>query len=399
MRRKATLLGSKLRNRGGRESLEAVGLLAGSVAHDLNNILTSVLGNIGLLRLEAEKLGLTIDSVTSVEEGIKRAAELSRDMLGVIRGGSRERQPVDIINSVESLVALFRTALPSQVKLRCSVSSERPFVECKESQITQIVLNLITNARDAIIETGGNIYVEVEIVTVKSGTRWCMITISDDGPGIPPEVAHLVFEPFFSTKSGTSDANQNSGLGLSIVKTLTEEVGGSVALKPKKGQGTAFEICLPCCEVRAPQSVKDLTKKLEPKAATAARVLVVDDEDAVRMIIQKSLELFGYEVVPAINGEEALKIYSENLDGEKNSKFDLVIMDMIMPKLSGEELFFKLKEINPAVRVLVSSGYASDVGTKRILQNGGLGLIKKPFSVEELVTEVKKCLKPPVNQG
>jgi CheY-like chemotaxis protein len=346
----------------------------------------------GLLRLEAEKLGLSIDSVNSVEEGIKRAAGLSRDMLGVIRGGSRERQPVDIINSVESLVALFRSALPNQVKMSCTIPNERPFVECKESQITQIVLNLLTNARDAIIETGGQIDVEVELVTVKSGARWCLLTISDDGPGIPPEVAHLVFEPFFSTKSGTSDANQNSGLGLSIVKTLSEEVGGSVALKPKPERGTSFEICLPCCEIRAPQSVKELTKKLEPKPAVVSCVLVVDDEDAVRMIIQKSLELFGYEVVSATNGEEALRIYSEI-----GGKFDLVIMDMIMPKLSGEELFFKLKEINPQVKVLVSSGYASDVGTKRILQNGGLGLIKKPFSVEELVTEVKKCLKTPSN--
>ena len=392
MRRKATLLGSKLRNRGGRESLEAVGLLAGSVAHDLNNILTSVLGNMGLLRLEAEKLGLSIDSVNAVEDGIKRAAELSRDMLGVIRGGSKEKQPVDIINNVESLVALFRSTLPAKVRMSCSVPADRPFVECKESQITQIVLNLITNARDAVIEPGGQIDVLVEIVPMRSGSNWCLLTIGDNGPGIPPEVAHLVFEPFFSTKGGTVDSNQNSGLGLSIVKTLTEEIGGTVTLKPRSGPGTAFEICLPCCEIREPKSVKDLTHKLEPKPSVAARVLVVDDEDAVRMIIQKSLELFGYDVVAATNGEEALQIYSAG-----GIEFDLVIMDMIMPKISGEELFFRLRELNPVVKVLVSSGYASDQGTKRILQNGGLGLIKKPFSVEELVTEVKRCLKLPTN--
>ena len=192
-------------------------------------------------------------------------------------------------------------------------------------------------------------------------------------------VRDRVFEPFFTTK-----AQHGTGLGLATVQAIVKAHRGVLSLHTAAGQGSCFEIALP-----SSSAVEDLIADSDDEALPTGteRILVVDDEETVRTIIQRSLEHLGYEVVVASDGVEALEIYADSVDS-----FALVIIDMIMPKMPGDELFYRLQEQNPHVQVLIASGYASDSRTKAILDDGALAFIQKPFAVEELAQEVRQCL-------
>lgn len=375
--------------------LISLGTLAGSIAHDLNNLLMAVLGHLSYLRLTS--IGEIDDSLRSAEEGAKKASHLSKQILefAKVEAGSSDQNELtlDVCELAKNSIPLLSPNLPAGIKigLKCP---ERPLlVKAKDSQITQVLLNLIVNARDAMPQ-GGAISIEINAIKIleakvingfpleKGG--YARIIVSDVGEGMSDEVQAKMFEPFFTTKKGTG-----TGLGLATVFFIVKSLGGAIDVKSIDGQGSSFSIVIPLANSQVQDAKEEKGKVLyqkpsEEKGIASRKILVVDDEDSVRLVLEKSLELLGYTTFGAENGSKAIEIFKDHY-----SSIDLVVMDMIMPGIAGSELYYLLKAIDPNVRVLISSGYSSDQKTKQLLADGALGLIQKPFSVEELLDKVK----------
>lgn len=386
--------------------LIALGTLAGSIAHDLNNLLMAVLGHLSYLRLTS--IGEIDDSLRSAEEGAKKAAELSKQIIefakieaGTLGTTHKEdlELSLDICELTKSSIPMLSPNLPVNISINLKCPDQPLFVKAKDSQITQILLNLIVNARDAMPK-GGAISIEISPIRLSepkvihgfslSVGSYARVIVSDVGEGMSKDVQAKMFEPFFTTKKGTG-----TGLGLATVFVLIKSLNGAIDVKSVDGKGSSFSIVIPLSDSQEipilaepkPNSYQSQPMNQELQSKGSRRILVVDDEDAVRLVLEKSLELLGYSTIGAENGAKAVEIFKT-----ESSSIDLVVMDMIMPGIPGSELFYLLKEIKPDVKVLISSGYSSDQKTKQLLTDGALGLIQKPFSVEELLDKVKGLL-------
>lgn len=369
--------------------LESLGVLASSIAHDLNNLLTGVLGHISFLRFAANDGTIDRDSISAIESGSRRAASLTQKILDFARGQNAETKVLNLSEVTAAGVNLIRAALPEGVSLVTRGLDEPHYVRGDESQLSQVVMNLTVNARDAL-PNGGTISIALSSVPLSDPMRcrklgvapgpFAVLSIEDDGLGIPPEVMERMFEPFFTTK-----VSHGTGLGLAIVSSIVKAHDGAITVLSEAGRGARFEVYLPLSS--SAELLEEAESVEEALPTGKERILVVDDEEAVRTIIQRSLQHLGYEVVVARNGDEALNLYARQV-----GEFQLVIIDMIMPRMAGDELFERLRAIDVSVPVLIASGYSSDARTRAILQNGGLGFIQKPFAVEELAREVRRCL-------
>lgn len=382
------------------EKMQALGALAGSVAHDLNNILTAVLGHISFIkRMEFDDSAS--DSIKAVEDGVKRAAKLTQQILDFSRKDETTsvHAECDLCEVLRASIPLISPSLPEEVTLGIRMQSSSIKVLADDTKVTQIILNLVVNARDAMPQ-GGKIMIGIETqvfdvpvaisgFSLQAGS-YAKISVADQGHGISESIKGNIFDPFFTTKKGTG-----TGLGLATVFSIVKSLGGAIHLESFEGAGTTFEVYLPLLRsipvhAEAPREVKNKNESLHSNntaAQSTKKILVVDDEDAVRLVLQKSLEILGYDVLVAENGAVALSLYSQ-----EPHQISLVIMDMIMPNMPGDELFYHLKSISPHVSVLISSGYSSDGKTQELLKNGAVGFIQKPFTIEDLAVEVKKVL-------
>lgn len=391
----STSLSSKTSQIDNQSQLIALGTLAGSIAHDLNNLLMAVLGHLSYLRLTAS--GVIDDSLRSAEEGAKKASQLSKQILefAKVENNSSDQNELylDVCELTKNSIPLLSPNLPSGIDIRLKCPDSPLYVKAKDSQVTQILLNLIVNARDAMPK-GGIISMEIGAIKISEDKLihgfplqkggYARIIVSDVGEGMSDEVQAKMFEPFFTTKKGTG-----TGLGLATVFFLVKSLGGAIDVKSVDGRGSSFSIVLPLSNSQELRVDKEINLASYDKVSSredgaTRKILVVDDEDSVRLVLEKSLELLGYTTYGAENGGRAIELYKEH-----HKSIDLVVMDMIMPGIPGSELYYLLKEINPSVRVLISSGYSSDQKTKQLLADGALGLIQKPFSVEELLEKVK----------
>ncbi|MFN8389307.1 MAG: ATP-binding protein [Bdellovibrionota bacterium] len=370
-----------------KQKLESLGILASSVAHDLNNILTSVLGHVSFLRLSLADQPGNKDSLLAIEDGARRAAAITQKILDFARGQDAAFGPVDLRTAVESALKLVRTSIPERIQIEFQCCEEPVSAFGDENQLCQLFMNLTLNARDAL-PGGGKITVTVSEreLDAPGGTefsvppgRYAVVQVHDNGHGIPADLQSRIFEPFFTTKT-----RQGTGLGLAIVASIVKLHSGSISVESKENIGTRFTVLLPAC---AAEDGKPDTDRSDDIPGGNEKILVVDDEEAVRTIVQRSLEHLGYEVVVAKDGVEALELYASC-----PTTFHLVIIDMIMPHMAGDELYGRLRSINSSVGVLLASGYSSDARTRAVLDNGGLGFIQKPFAVEELAREVRRCL-------
>ncbi|MCB0355329.1 MAG: response regulator, partial [Bdellovibrionales bacterium] len=255
-----------------------------------------------------------------------------------------------------------------------------------------VLVNLVMNSRDAL-SSGGEIRVTVKVVRdselicrvfpggVQPGQAAC-IEVSDNGTGMSQDVLERVFEPYFSTKK-----DKGTGLGLSTVVAIVTGSRGVIDIDSTMGSGTTISVYFPYEVAAGEVSLKGPTESRPQLERGNERVLVVDDEDPVRNVLYVSLQHLGYQVEIAASGAEALEKVSSS-----RSPFDLVILDMLMPHLAGDQVFFKLKDLDPRIRVLVISGYSSEEAVQRILDNGGKGFIQKPFTIEDLSKKVRECL-------
>ncbi|MFZ0610814.1 MAG: response regulator [Desulfobacterales bacterium] len=370
------------------KKIEALGNLAGGIAHDFNNLLMGIQGIVSLILFKIEAGSPFKSQLQTVEQYIQDGAGLTRQLLTFVRGGALEIQPTDVNALLQKQNQLFgrtRKAIRITEKLAPKVL----LIEADPSQIEQVFLNIYVNAGHAM-PGGGELHVQTANVrltekslltrsrNLKPG-RYVKISVSDTGIGMDESIVQRIFDPFFTTKK----LGKGSGLGLYSAYGIIKNHGGHIQVTSKQGSGTTFTIYLPATE-----------RKLEPSEAPAPRqvlgretVLLVDDEDRIREVCREGLKLLGYSVVVAESGERAVELYKKMAGA-----IDIVVLDMIMPGLSGKETYLHLKLINPKVRVLIASGYSVDQDGADIMDGETHPMIQKPFKIEDLSLKIQEVM-------
>ena len=380
--RERELLADQLRQA---QKMEAVGRLAGGIAHDFNNLLTVLRGHGELLLAALEEGSDEHESAQQVVESCDRAARLTSQLLAFSRHRPREDQPVEAGELLGGLERMLRRLLGEQVELQLERACASAWVRIDPVALEQVVLNLAINARDAMPE-GGTLTITLDRRPPDSAfageaSELVALLVSDTGTGIPPETIDLIFEPFFTTKP----PGEGTGLGLATSYGLVRQAGGSLRVDSTPGSGSTFEVLLPAIE--APAGDK------EGRAAAAAlpegpgrRILLVEDEPALRHLLRAGLQSLGHEVSAAGDGQEALEI----LDAEGG--FDVVVSDVVMPRMGGPELLRELRRRGPGPPVLLTSGWPDRAGDPPGRLGVEFGFLEKPFRLAELVRAVEDLL-------
>jgi len=361
------------------QRLESAGILAGGIAHDFNNLLTAILGNISLAKAFADPNDKVYKRLAETEKATMRAKDITRQLLTFAKGGVPITRTVDLSNTiVESSEFALRG---SSLKCDCSVPENLWPVEADLGQISQVIHNLVINAYQ-VMPGGGSCRVEAKNIMIRDDDpiplpngKYVEISVHDYGSGIPPEHLSKIFDPFFTTKkSGT-------GLGLPTAYSIIKKHGGLLTVDSEVGRGSTFRIFLPVSDktVLPPAEKEEQTKLFKGEG----RVLVMDDEEYVRDIATKLLHHLGYTVQTAKDGNEALDLYKKGR--ESGEKYAAVIMDLTVPGgMGGKETIRELKKLDPAVKTIVSSGYANDPIMASFREYGFDGMVPKPYKLEEL---------------
>ncbi|MBN8550680.1 MAG: response regulator [Deltaproteobacteria bacterium] len=374
--------------------LETLGMLAGGVAHDFNNVLAGILGHITYLKMILPARGTHTESLSAIEDGAKKASTLTQQILSFskLEGGEKVEE-VNVCELARGACKLLRGAISPEYSLECNLPQAPVCVLAVEGKLAQVIVNLVINARDAIGPEG---FIRVSVATVDSekeleaafGTKelssksYARLTVTDNGHGMDEAVLEKIFEPYFSTKK-----DKGTGLGLAVVREIVQLFGGAILVESKVNVGTTISVYLPIVSAAAQQPRLSKGAPSKPELPRGSeRILVIDDEYPVRNVLCVSLEHLGYEVDVAESGKEAIEKY------QASQRYDLVLLDMIMPQLSGDQVFVELKKFDPTVRVLVISGFSSETAVRSILNSGGRGFIQKPFTIEELSKNVRSCL-------
>lgn len=376
------------------QRMETLGLLAGGVAHDFNNILTGILGHLAYLQNVLPASGDHTESLMAIEEGAVRASSLTQQILRFSRLEQTEPSTrVDLGEMVSRVCLLVKGTIPSGIRLHFSPPSRTVEVLASEAYISQVIINLVVNARDAI-RSEGTIEVAIERTcssdevsrlfgTEPAAPRYGALVVRDSGEGMSDEVRRRLFEPYFTTKK-----EGGTGLGLTTVFSIVKSLGGAIEVSSQPGVGTEFRIVLPVVEDSLLAEDSGGESESGPVPGQGERILVVDDEYAVRNVLGLSLTHLGYSVDTAASGLDAMDKF-----GEAEGRYDLVILDLLMPGLSGEEVFNRLRRLRPDLRVLIVSGFSSEQVVTRILAHGGRDFIQKPFSIDVLSRKVRGCLR------
>jgi len=370
------------------QKMEAIGTLASGIAHDFNNLLGGILGYSSLLlgKLPAEDANRKY--VELIEKAGNRAAELTNRLLGFARRGKYEVKPVDVNRLINEVVQLLSASINKKIKIRTNLCGENPFTKGDPNQLEQILMNLCVNAQDAM-PGGGElsicsqvVHLDEKFVSEHLGAtqgEYVRLSISDTGMGMDEETRAKIFDPFFTTK----EQGRGTGLGLSMVYGIVKNHGGYVSCHSRLGKGTTFDVYLPLTQGVLSQPRKG---RVEPVSGSES-ILVVDEEEILRDLMKDILEGLGYGVMLASDGREAVDVYREHKGG-----IDLVIVDMMMPKMGGRETFQELRRINPEVKALLASGYSKDTAAQQILDLGVKDFLHKPFSLEEIAHKVREVL-------
>ena len=369
------------------QKLESLGTLAGGIAHDFNNLLMGIQGNASLSLLEHHPGSSHYQRLKRIEEYVQRGVDLTRQLLGLARGGKYEVQATDLNKLIAASVEMFgRTR--KEVQIRFAPGSGLWPVEVDRGQIEQVLLNLLINAWHAMPDGGeltletGNVFLEeanAAVYSIHPG-RYVRVSVADTGIGIDPAVRQKIFDPFFTTKG----IGKGSGLGLASAYGIIKNHQGAIDVDSELGRGSEFFFYLPASRKGGVPKETRRSEKLESGRET---ILLVDDEEMVLTVGEKLLKKLGYTVVPASSGQAAVDVYAEQAE-----RIDLVILDMIMPQMGGSDTFDRLKALNPDVGVLLSSGYSIDGQATRILERGCRGFIQKPFTIGTLSKKLREVL-------
>ncbi len=368
------------------QKMEAIGTLAGGIAHDFNNLLMGIQGNISLSLLELGAESPLFSSLKKIEQYVQSGVELTRQLLGFARGGKYEVRLTDLNRLLKEQNLLFSRANKAVV-FKDDLTANLWKVEADQDQIEQVILNIYMNAMQAMPQGGvltvrtENLTIEKERLTpyrVKAGD-YIKITVTDTGIGMDEKTQRRIFDPFFTTR----EMGRGKGLGLAAVYGIVKNHEGFINVGSQKGRGTQFEIYLPAS--RKPAPAQQMT--IEEFSRGHETVLLVDDEEMIIDVGKRMLDKLGYETLTAMNGNEAVEIYRR-----RKKDIRLVILDMVMPKISGGETFDRLKKINPAIKVILCSGYSIDGQATEILKRGCKAFIQKPFNLKTLSQHIRTVL-------
>jgi PAS domain S-box-containing protein len=372
--------------------MEAVGRLAGGIAHDFNNLLTIIKGYTELARRRAEMPELKTD-IDRIEDASERAAALVRQLLAFSRRQVLQPKNLDLNSIVSGLEQLLRRLLGEHIQLRTTLGEDLGTIKADPSQLEQVLMNLVVNARDAMPD-GGRLIVETcnaeldqkyasEHVTVKPGP-YVMLAVSDTGVGMSAETVAHIFEPFFTTKGG----GKGTGLGLATTYGIVKQSGGYIWAYSEPGQGTTFKVYLPRFDEEAEVGTRTKVKTAVPRGSET--ILLVEDDEAVRELTEMVLQSYGYNVLVAEDPGDA-----QTLSDTPGAEIALVLTDVVMPKMSGRELVRRLTDKHPHLRVLYMSGYTDNVITSGGVLEPGLAFLQKPFTPASLASKVREVLDAP----
>ena len=383
------------------QKMEMIGTLSGGIAHDFNNILSAILGTMSIIRYR-EKLEENIDKATMdnylniIETASNRAKNLINRILTISKKNEHNFESVDLSKIINGVLCFLGNTFDKCINVTVNMKDKNTFIYGDFVQIEQVLLNICVNAyhsmtimHDSTEKWGGTLDITMKKINADKkfidqhqdsfdGEYW-QISITDNGVGIKEDDLSKIFEPFYSTKN----KDQGTGLGLSIVYRVIKDHKGFITVNSEPGNGTCFKIYLPVLD-------KTITNEHTNKKTIhygKGKILFIDDEEMVRHIGAAMLSQCGYEVIKASDAEEGLDIYTKQF-----GEIDMVVLDMIMPKISGNQLFLKMKQINPDIKVILSSGFRKDERVEDTLKLGALGFIQKPFSIEELSKKAYEIL-------
>jgi two-component system, cell cycle sensor histidine kinase and response regulator CckA len=383
------------------QRLEALGRLAGGVAHDFNNLLTGIIGNLSLAEIAASPDIAPL--LSDADRAAERAAGLTRQLLAFARRAPASKKSVDLNEVVAEATSLVRETVDRRIDIIVDLKSGLPKIRGDDTQLSQVVMNLLVNARDAITEclngvvnpgrrndsfviavTTREVMIDPPETTLDGAVRsgpHVQLNIADNGAGMDTETREHIFEPFFTTKP----AGKGTGLGLSTVHGIVQQHNGWLHVFSEPGLGATFRIYLPLCEELTAPDVHE--NSATPVAGGTETILIADDEDLVLTLGQRILEGYGYTVLTAGDGNQALNTFRERAD-----EIDLVILDLSMPILSGREVMEQIQALSPHARMIIASGYSPDSDNAAATKNGARAYLQKPYQVADLAGVVRSVL-------
>jgi signal transduction histidine kinase/CheY-like chemotaxis protein len=365
------------------EKMDAVGKLAGGIAHDFNNQLTGIIGFAELLRRKNSAPDLD-RYISHILTSSRRSADLTGKLLSFAHVGIVKPVTVSMHAILDEVITVLKRTIDKRIRIVCECAASPDSVKGDASLLQNAILNLAINARDAMPD-GGQLSFHTRIVSLDQSVSfyldptltagdYLLLEVADTGCGIPAELHTRIFEPFFTTKS----SGQGTGIGLAAVYGTIKQHKGAISLNSELGRGTEFRLYLPL-DVDTGEDAVESSESRIIRARRPRRILLADDEILVREMIQESLEELGYQVTPCANGFEALSVFADRQD-----EIDLVILDMMMPELGGEDACEMLRELKPDAKVLLASGYAIQESTQSLLKRPHTAFIQKPFDLVEL---------------
>jgi signal transduction histidine kinase/CheY-like chemotaxis protein len=382
------------------QRLESLGVLAGGIAHDFNNLLAVIMGNASFVLQDISQITTARECLQEIMGASNRAADLCRQMLAYAGKGKMLVQSIDLSSLTNEMVGLLKSSISKSAILNLDIEPNLPAINGDATQMQQIVMNLVINASEALGDGNGMIHVSTGSMECSAAYlrgaclegnpeagSYVWIEVCDTGSGIDAEAQAHIFEPFFTTKF------TGRGLGLSAVRGILQSHHGFLTLRSQPGQGSTFRVSFPAEKQKAAIPETPVVTPTHWKGS--GTILLVDDEDSVRATGKKLLEWLGFQVLTARDGLDALKVYSE-----KGQNITLVLLDLTMPRLGGEETLRELRRINPQVRVVLSSGYAESEIAPRFADKGLTGILEKPFSIAQMQSHLRDALSSvPVASG
>ncbi len=366
--------------------MEAIGTLAGGIAHDFNNILTSILGYSELAKIRTSNGTDVTSELDQINISGNRAKALVKQIVTVARRQDQEQRPIQLRYIVNEALKLLRAALPSTIEIKRAISNDLSIIRADPNQMHQVLMNLCTNAGHAMREKGGTLEVKLQNVTITGPEKdlkpgpYLRLTIRDTGSGMKPEVIKRIFEPYFTTK----EIGDGTGLGLSVAHSIVVTHGGEITVDSTPGEGSTFHVYLPRTEEA--EKISE-TKTEEPIPTGTERILFVDDEPMLLEMVERILGQLGYETFTAKGSFEALELFKKEPD-----RFDLVITDMTMPKMTGIELARELLNTRPHTPIILCSGSIDQNLKGRATAAGIREFLAKPISMGNIAQAIRKAL-------
>jgi two-component system cell cycle sensor histidine kinase/response regulator CckA len=373
------------------QKMEAVGRLSGGVAHDFNNILTVIQGNVNLLESCNHLAPLERESLADIKDGAERATALTRQLLAFSRRQTMQPVDLDLNAIVANMARMLKRIVGEDVQMTLNYTTLPVFVRADAGMLEQVLLNLVVNGRDAM-PAGGRLVIETSVTEfdahslalapqAREGAFVCF-SVSDNGCGIPAEVMPRIFEPFFTTK----DVGKGTGLGLATVYGIVQQHHGWVNVYSEVGQGTTFRVYLP--QLTRPAVLQNRAAVLADLSGGKETILLVEDEASLRALARKFLTRLGYQILEASTGVKAMEIWEQN-----QHEISLVLTDMVMPDgVSGHDLARRLRAKNPRIKIIFTSGYSAEIAGKEITLQEGVNFLPKPFTPADLAHVVRKSL-------